>query len=272
MEISIFGKQYYLNKALILVATVILIIIAGILGYFLRQVYQPLSEPVIEKAELLGRQTDGGQVEESLLLQEPIEEIKVYVVGCVRKPGVVTLNKGSIIDDAIRAAGGASEKADLENINLAYPLNDNTMLRIRAREVGQTEILPATPANNGEGKAAGTKSQATSSIKQSASKDKATATSVQSEMNSGVEIIKDSLGAVSIDNKKSEKEDSDTLVNINTASQSQLESLPNVGPATAKAIIEYREKNGGFKKITDIMKITGIKQKTFDKLKDLICI
>ncbi|WP_313559507.1 ComEA family DNA-binding protein, partial [Ruminiclostridium cellobioparum] len=62
------------------------------------------------------------------------------------------------------------------------------------------------------------------------------------------------------------------LVNINTATQAELEGLPNVGPATAKAIIEYREKNGGFKKVTDLMKITGIKQKTFDKIKDHICI
>ncbi len=257
MEVSIFGRQYFLSKVLILIITLILILISGFLGYFLKQVYQPLSEPVIEKAAIVSQQTDNGQVEENHTQQEPIEKIKVYVVGCVKKPGVVTLDKGSIIDDAIRAAGGASDKADIENINLVYPLTDNTMLRIKAKE------------ENNQSK------QATAASKQSASKGNtaAPATSVNNEIYSGAEIIKDSLGAVSVDAEKSGEEGSkNKLININTASQTQLEELPNVGPSTAKAIIEYREKNGDFKKITDIMKITGIKQKTFDKIKDLICI
>lgn len=56
-------------------------------------------------------------------------------------------------------------------------------------------------------------------------------------------------------------------VNINTATQPELEGLPGVGPAKAKAIIEYRTKNGNFKSIEDIKNVKGIGDKMFDKLK-----
>jgi competence protein ComEA len=56
-------------------------------------------------------------------------------------------------------------------------------------------------------------------------------------------------------------------VNINTATQAELETLPGVGPAKAKAIIDYRKTNGNFKTIDDIKNVKGFGDKTFDKLK-----
>lgn len=56
-------------------------------------------------------------------------------------------------------------------------------------------------------------------------------------------------------------------VNINTATAEQLESLPEIGPGKARAIIEYRKAHGNFKTLEDIKNVKGIGDKTFDKLK-----
>ncbi|WP_227396790.1 helix-hairpin-helix domain-containing protein [Jeotgalibacillus aurantiacus] len=61
-------------------------------------------------------------------------------------------------------------------------------------------------------------------------------------------------------------------VNLNTADQAELETIPGVGPAKALAIIEFRESNGAFKEIEEIMNISGIGEKTFDKLKESITV
>ena len=62
------------------------------------------------------------------------------------------------------------------------------------------------------------------------------------------------------------------VVNINTATAAELEALPGVGAATAARIIEYREKNGAFKKVEDLMNVRGIGEKTFLNLKSLITV
>jgi competence protein ComEA len=62
------------------------------------------------------------------------------------------------------------------------------------------------------------------------------------------------------------------LVNLNTATQAELEKLPGVGPAMAKTIIEYRQKNGGFKKVEELMNVKGIGEKSFLKLKTLVTV
>ena len=61
-------------------------------------------------------------------------------------------------------------------------------------------------------------------------------------------------------------------INLNTATQAELESLPEIGPITAQKIIEYREKNGPFQKIEDILNVPGIGQKTFEEIKALITV
>jgi competence protein ComEA len=61
-------------------------------------------------------------------------------------------------------------------------------------------------------------------------------------------------------------------VNLNTATTEQLESLPGIGPRTAERIVEYRQKNGGFKKIEDLMNVKGVGEKGFLKLKALVTV
>ena len=62
----------------------------------------------------------------------------------------------------------------------------------------------------------------------------------------------------------------ETRININTADATALDTLPRVGPAIAKRIIEFREENGPFKSVEELMNVSGIGDKTFDQLKDLI--
>lgn len=61
-------------------------------------------------------------------------------------------------------------------------------------------------------------------------------------------------------------------VNLNTASEEQLATLKGIGPAKAKAIIEYRTKNRGFKKVEDILIVKGIGPKIFDTIKNDITV
>jgi len=61
-------------------------------------------------------------------------------------------------------------------------------------------------------------------------------------------------------------------ININTATQAQFESLPGIGPKVAQRIVEYRQKNGQFKKIEDLMNVKGIGEKSFVKLKPYLTV
>ena len=61
-------------------------------------------------------------------------------------------------------------------------------------------------------------------------------------------------------------------ININTADSAALQEIPGVGPATAEKIISYRETNGRFRNKEDLMNVSGIGEKTFEKMKDMITI
>ena len=61
-------------------------------------------------------------------------------------------------------------------------------------------------------------------------------------------------------------------INLNTATVAQLETLPGIGKSTAERILEYRQKNGGFKKVEDLMNVRGIGEKSFLKMKALITV
>ncbi len=63
-----------------------------------------------------------------------------------------------------------------------------------------------------------------------------------------------------------------TIVNINTATAAQLDKLPGIGPAVAARIIEYRQKNGQFKKVEELMNVKGIGEKSFLKLKSQLTV
>jgi len=87
------------------------------------------------------------------------------------------------------------------------------------------------------------------------------------EISNETNYITNSAGENVIDS-----ENNSNTININKASQTELETLPGIGPSTATKIINYRNKNGNFKKIDDIKNVPGIGEAKFNSLKDYITI
>lgn len=253
MSENIFSKEIKLKMGLFIAMVTALIISIGIIGFLISR---DESEIIVSKN--VNTQTQNTGVSVSPLVtatvkqDEIVEEIKIYVVGEVNKPGVVTLKKGQIIEDAVKAAGGFTGKADIENINLAFELKENVMLKILQK--------PQAGAQKSEAK------------KQQPNSVTAIATPIQSKAPgfTGIEIKSDSGGA--IQNENSKNEGSKGKVNINTASEEELDKLPGVGPSTASKIISFREKTGNFKKIEDIMNVPGIGESKFAEMKEFISV
>lgn len=141
--------------------------------------------------------------------------IFVHVGGAVRSPGLYRLPEGARVDDAVQAAGGVLEDADLDALNLAARVKDGDKVLVPSRD-GSGEAVA------GGGGAAG-------------------------GMAGG-------------------------LVNLNTATLADLETLPGIGPALAQRIIDFRESNGGFRTVEDLLEVPGIGAKKFEELKDHVTV
>ncbi|MGI6669772.1 MAG: helix-hairpin-helix domain-containing protein [Acetivibrionales bacterium] len=196
---------------------------------------------------------EAGGAAETRNARKPAEYIKVYVVGCVKNPGIVTIEKGQLIDDAVKKAGGPTGDADLDNINMVYALNENVMLRIKSKSETAHEAEAAK--SNGTEPVTGRSAAGSGAV-------------IIPGSGSGAEITGDDENT----GKSTKTSEKKGLVNINTASIAELDTLPGIGEATAKEIISFREKNGGFKKIEDIMKVPRIKQNRFQSIKDYITV
>jgi competence protein ComEA len=85
-------------------------------------------------------------------------------------------------------------------------------------------------------------------------------------------LLVPSAAAQESDRSSSMKAPASAPMNLNTATAAQLESLPGIGARTAALIVEYRQKNGAFKKIEDLMNVRGVGEKSFLRLKPLITV
>ncbi len=266
MEIKIFGRDVFIKIEVIILSVIILCILVGVSSYRVGIaqnsgiiINTENSEPV-EKSGISDKEAMKKESTNITSLITPVveEKIRVYVVGCVNKPGLVTIKKGEVIYDAVQAAGGANSLADINNINMAYVLSENCMLKIYAKPshlVVNNKIQTGKSSNTKKAK------ETLSILKKPDNKKEA------------YDIIKDS-GGTKVDEIKlnSPQELNQNKININTASAAELDKLSGIGMSTAADIISFRTRNGGFKKIEDIMKVPGIKEKTFSKIKDQIIV
>lgn len=169
---------------------------------------------------------------------EEMQQAMIYVdvCGAVANPGVFQLAAGSRVFQAIEAAGGYLPEAALTCVNRAGVLTDGQQLYILTQEEMERQGLdPAEMSGASDGQMNG---------------------SAGTGQNTGM------TAQVQQDNR----------ININIADEAQLTTLTGIGATRAQAIIAYREENGPFAAIEDIMNVQGIKEGTFAKIKDEIVV
>ena len=174
-------------------------------------------------------------------VSENTEKIYVYVTGQVNIPGVVILNKGSRIADAINAAGGTTSKANTTKINLVYILEDGMKVNVPSNDdLKKDSNFEYITKDSGEG--------------------------AGDANNLNIDSSSSSTGY------NTKRERTSSIVNINTATQTELETLPGIGPSTALKIINYRKENGKFSSIEDLKNVNGIGDNKFEALKKYITV
>ena len=193
------------------------------------------------------RSVDGSMQEAANGQQTQSEDgltICVHVCGAVESPGVYELREGSRVFEAVREAGGFTAEADDSYVNQAQQLTDGVKLVIpTVEQVKET-------AEGGE--------------------------SGLAEMGivEGDNAVQSGGYGVNAGNNSTDGTESgpDGRININTASEAQLCEIPGIGATRAAAIVAYRQQAGGFASTEDIMKVSGIKEGTYEKIKDRITV
>ncbi len=167
----------------------------------------------------------------------------IHIYGAVVRPGVYEVPAGSRIFEVVEAAFGFTEDAATDAVNLAMLAEDGSKIMIPTWEEAREA-------------------------------EEAGLSAVQAEVPSGT----DNSPWVSTPNGSAYPgtaylpEEQNSLVNINTASLDLLCTLPGIGKAKAESIISYREEQGGFQHVEDIMKVAGIKEGLFDQISDKITV
>ncbi len=157
-------------------------------------------------------------------------KVVFQVAGCVKSPDVYTLPTGSRIIDGIRAAGGVKSDASVQSLNLAARIDDGARIYVPSRQESAASASSAS-TQNGAANSSGGKSSS----------------SAEKLRNPG-----------------------DGTVNINRASESDMQRLPGVGPSTAAKIIEFRGQIGHFTSVDQLDEVKGIGPKKLQKMRPFI--
>ena len=190
--------------------------------------------------------------------EEPKEILYIDIKGYVNNPGVYAIEKGKRVVDAINQAGGLSETANTSLLNLSMLLDDQMVIIVYSN----SEIKNITETIKKEQQQ---ETLCTNNVVNNAciSTSKSIVVPEIKENNSSSETKEKDSSNIDISSEK---------ININKASKEILMTLSKIGESKAKSIIEYREKNGGFKAIEEIKNVNGIGDSLFEAIKDFITI
>lgn len=214
-------------------------ILFGIMSLVLSAVYVHYNLANVETGSNLCE--DNKSTDEIPNADEIVQKIKVDVKGAVKKPGVYELGKDANIQDAILMAGGMTSKGSTSNINLSKRLSDEMVIYVFTKD----ELKKKEAANE-------------------------VVCEIPKCECETFEVVECPNVNGNDENKGNSSSSDSKKVSINKGTIDELMTLDGVGESKAQAIIEYREKNGSFLKLEDLMNVSGIGEKAFEKIKDKI--
>jgi len=162
------------------------------------------------------------------------EKWAVYLTGEVRRPGVVWVLPGSRVFQAVEAAGGLTGRADPVAVNLAARLSDGAHLHVPARGERGGGGSGTVSAPGSPGTAGG--------------------------------------GGAEPPSAGTRPEEGEAPTDLNAATAAQLEALPGIGPKTAEAILRYRQENGPFRSVEELLRVKGICPKKLEALRGRVTV
>jgi competence protein ComEA len=177
-------------------------------------------------------------------------KVIVHVAGAVRQPGVYELPPTARVNDAIQAAGGSLEDADLEALNLAMTLIDGSQVNVPTKEPAPSaQGSPPPPRREISTYSAPTGVEITYAPRP---------VTVPPPANSQPKASAPPTGAPS------------GKISLNSATKAQLETLPGIGPALAQRILDYREQHSGFASVEELIAVSGIGEKKLDQIRPFV--
>lgn len=194
--------------------------------------------------------------------------LTVHVIGEVKDPSVVTLSPGARVMDAVAAAGGFTPDAVKDRINLAQPVSDGSQITIPNAENAERVAEAAAQGGSGNGSVGGAQaggaanSGGTTVGGGSSAAEGGAATGGASGSGPGAVGKSDGAGAVP----------GAAPVNLNTASQADLETLPRVGPVLSQRIVEFRTQHGPFTTVEQLDDVSGVGPAMLEALLPLVSV
>ena len=195
---------------------------------------------------------EAGSGEEPLPWQTESVRFYVHICGEVVKPGVYEMEPGSRIFQAVEAAGGFTAQAAADYLNMAQETADGMKITVPSRE--ETEGLKVLEPGAGASGESEKKGQVTGS----GEGGRQGSPWIEMPEGTGQELLS--------------RTEPPRKINLNTATKEELMTLKGIGEAKAADIIRYREEQGPFQTVEEVMNISGIKEAAFEKIKNDITV